>query len=211
MKRLLSPGVVLFCLSPMVGELLSGATPPLRFINPISLILEGLLYGGGALRTFSWDCAADGNLRTLRQRAAAAGAPPAFSIVFRLHPVPSSSFPDPRTGEPHRESAHIFESPPLALVEPGDLPGGGRTELVETFDDDRREDPLHTTALWGPPENPGELRGAVGPGGSGAFGAGTADLFLGWNESMGTVMDLYFQVDTDRVVIEQVAIRQTPS
>jgi hypothetical protein len=36
--------------------------------------------------------------------------------------------------------------------------------LVETFDDDRREDPLHTTALWGPPENPGELRGALGPG-----------------------------------------------
>ena len=58
MKRLLSPGVVLFCLSPMVGELLSGATPPLRFINPISLILEGLLYGGGALLvrelTFRW-------------------------------------------------------------------------------------------------------------------------------------------------------------
>jgi hypothetical protein len=46
---MLSPGIVLFFLSPMVGELLSGSSPPLSFFNPFTLTLQCLLYGGGAI------------------------------------------------------------------------------------------------------------------------------------------------------------------
>src|SRR5579872_967428 len=41
--------LVLFFLSPMVGEMLSGSTPPLAFINPVSLAFEAGLYGSGAV------------------------------------------------------------------------------------------------------------------------------------------------------------------
>lgn len=41
--------LVLFFLSPMVGEMLSGSTPPLAFINPVRLALEAGLYGSGAV------------------------------------------------------------------------------------------------------------------------------------------------------------------
>lgn len=44
------PGVLtLFLLAPMVAEMLTGSTPPLNFINPISLLLEIPLYGAGAV------------------------------------------------------------------------------------------------------------------------------------------------------------------
>lgn len=41
--------LLLFFLSPMVGEMLSGSTPPLAFINPVSLAFEAGLYGSGAV------------------------------------------------------------------------------------------------------------------------------------------------------------------
>ena len=41
--------LTLFFLSPAVGEMLSGSTPPLLFINPVSLLAEGSLYGCGAI------------------------------------------------------------------------------------------------------------------------------------------------------------------
>ena len=44
-----SPGFVLFFLAPMVGELLSGSSPPVEFFNPFGLALLSLLYGGGAI------------------------------------------------------------------------------------------------------------------------------------------------------------------
>lgn len=44
-----SPALILFFLAPAVGELLSGSSPPLEFFNPLSLALETLLYGGGAI------------------------------------------------------------------------------------------------------------------------------------------------------------------
>lgn len=43
------PILFLFVLSPAVGELLSGASPPLVFFNPISFLFLGALYGSGAL------------------------------------------------------------------------------------------------------------------------------------------------------------------
>jgi hypothetical protein len=44
------PGVLtLFLLAPMVAEMLTGSTPPLNFINPVSLLLEIPLYGAGAV------------------------------------------------------------------------------------------------------------------------------------------------------------------
>ncbi|HEX9068972.1 MAG TPA: hypothetical protein VF807_09395 [Ktedonobacterales bacterium] len=45
------PGVlVLFLLAPLLGEVLSGSTPPVDFItNPINFIFQPLLYGSGAI------------------------------------------------------------------------------------------------------------------------------------------------------------------
>lgn len=43
------PILLLFFLSPLVGEGLSGSTPPLAFLNPGVLFLLGSLYGSGAL------------------------------------------------------------------------------------------------------------------------------------------------------------------
>lgn len=48
-KRGISPAVVLFFLSPMTAELLSGSSPPSEFFRPFSLLLLGLLYGSGAI------------------------------------------------------------------------------------------------------------------------------------------------------------------
>ncbi len=41
--------VFLLFLSPLLGEVLSGSTPPLEFINPIGLVFLTLLYGCGTL------------------------------------------------------------------------------------------------------------------------------------------------------------------
>ena len=43
------PILFLFFLSPIIGEVLSGSTPPLAFINPTVFIFLGSLYGSGAL------------------------------------------------------------------------------------------------------------------------------------------------------------------
>lgn len=48
-KQRLSPALVLFLLSPIIGELLSGSAPPAEFFNPAEFLLLALLYGGGAL------------------------------------------------------------------------------------------------------------------------------------------------------------------
>ncbi|MGH2514380.1 MAG: hypothetical protein ACRDHP_01865 [Ktedonobacterales bacterium] len=48
-RRMWPAVLVLFFLAPMVGEMLSGSTPPLAFINPVSLALEAGLYGSGAV------------------------------------------------------------------------------------------------------------------------------------------------------------------
>jgi hypothetical protein len=48
-KRLLSPGLVLFILSPVVAELISGSSPPLVFFNPFLLVINIVLYGSGAI------------------------------------------------------------------------------------------------------------------------------------------------------------------
>lgn len=41
--------LLLFFLAPMVAEMLSGSTPPLAFINPVTLAFEAGLYGSGAV------------------------------------------------------------------------------------------------------------------------------------------------------------------
>lgn len=48
-KRGIPPALVLFFLSPMTAELLSGSSPPTEFFRPFSLLLLGLLYGSGAI------------------------------------------------------------------------------------------------------------------------------------------------------------------
>jgi len=44
-----SPALVLFFLSPVTAELLSGSSPPAEFFRPFSLLLLCLLYGSGAI------------------------------------------------------------------------------------------------------------------------------------------------------------------
>src|ERR1700738_3153424 len=41
--------LVLYLLAPFIGEALSGSTPGLMFLNPISLLFESALYGSGAI------------------------------------------------------------------------------------------------------------------------------------------------------------------
>jgi hypothetical protein len=48
-KPKITPALVLFLLSPAIGELLSGSSPPLEFFNPIGFVLMALLYGSGAI------------------------------------------------------------------------------------------------------------------------------------------------------------------
>ena len=48
-KMFSSPAFVLFFLSPVIGELLSGSAPPAEFFNPLGLIILSVLYGGGAI------------------------------------------------------------------------------------------------------------------------------------------------------------------
>jgi hypothetical protein len=43
------PVLFLFILSPAVGELLSGSSPPLEFFNPITFLILTSLYGSGAV------------------------------------------------------------------------------------------------------------------------------------------------------------------
>jgi hypothetical protein len=45
----LSPALILFLLSPVIGELLSGSAPPLEFFHPFGFVLLTSLYGSGAL------------------------------------------------------------------------------------------------------------------------------------------------------------------
>lgn len=45
----LPPAIVLFFLSPAIGELLSGSSPPAEFFNPFTFVLLAALYGGGAI------------------------------------------------------------------------------------------------------------------------------------------------------------------
>jgi hypothetical protein len=48
-KRSYLPALALFLLSPIVGELLSGSSPPLEFLNPIGFAFMAGLYGCGAV------------------------------------------------------------------------------------------------------------------------------------------------------------------
>jgi hypothetical protein len=47
--KALIPALALFFLSPMVGELLSGSSPPAEFFNPFGLLILCALYGSGAI------------------------------------------------------------------------------------------------------------------------------------------------------------------
>jgi hypothetical protein len=48
-RRCIGPALVLFLLSPIVGELLSGSSPPIEFFNPVAFLFMAGLYGSGAV------------------------------------------------------------------------------------------------------------------------------------------------------------------
>jgi hypothetical protein len=47
--RRFAPVILLFFLSPILGELVSGSAPPVEFFQPFWLLLLGALYGSGAI------------------------------------------------------------------------------------------------------------------------------------------------------------------
>lgn len=46
-ERMWPAVLVLFLLSPIIAEMLSGSTPPLAWLNPLNLIVQPALYGSG--------------------------------------------------------------------------------------------------------------------------------------------------------------------
>jgi hypothetical protein len=48
-SRRFVPVLLLFFLSPIVGELISGSSPPVEFFQPLSLLMLSALYGSGAV------------------------------------------------------------------------------------------------------------------------------------------------------------------
>ncbi|MDY7077154.1 MAG: hypothetical protein SXV54_09545 [Chloroflexota bacterium] len=48
-SRSTRPALVLFFLAPVIGELLSGSSPPVEFFNPFVLLILAALYGSGAI------------------------------------------------------------------------------------------------------------------------------------------------------------------
>jgi len=48
-KRKILPVITLLVLAPLLGELLSGSSPPLEYFSPVTFILLTMLYGTGAL------------------------------------------------------------------------------------------------------------------------------------------------------------------
>ncbi len=48
-RRGIWSALILFFLSPMIGELLSGSAPPVEFFNPFALLVLSALYGSGAV------------------------------------------------------------------------------------------------------------------------------------------------------------------
>lgn len=49
LKDRIPPALVLFLLSPVIGELLSGSSPPAEFFTVFGFTIMSLLYGGGAI------------------------------------------------------------------------------------------------------------------------------------------------------------------
>ena len=154
----------------------------------------GLLYPGGAMKTFVWDAGNDDAFQAL-----GAGAPPDlavprhFTLSFRLRVAPEHAV----VGKPG-DTGHFIESPPVAyaMLDSRVAPQHSG-EFVETFDDAAGSDPLCTTALWGPPKNPGVLRGVIPEGARPLFGAGTVDLDLDFPDPPPIdLVDRYFLADT---------------
>ena len=50
---MLCPAPVLFVLSPMIGELLSGSSPPAEFLTPFGFVVIAALCRAGAIREFA--------------------------------------------------------------------------------------------------------------------------------------------------------------
>jgi hypothetical protein len=48
-KRRISPALALWLIAPVFGEMVSGSTPLNEYINPLNILLQGMLYGSGAL------------------------------------------------------------------------------------------------------------------------------------------------------------------
>ncbi len=49
MKKTIPPAWILWFVSPILGELFSGSTPLNEYINPLSILMLGMLYGSGAV------------------------------------------------------------------------------------------------------------------------------------------------------------------
>jgi hypothetical protein len=48
-KRTISPALALWLIAPVFGEMVSGSTPLNEYISPLNILLQGMLYGSGAV------------------------------------------------------------------------------------------------------------------------------------------------------------------
>ncbi|MCZ6793232.1 MAG: hypothetical protein O7J95_06425 [Planctomycetota bacterium] len=149
-----------------------------------------LLPGRGAMRTFTWDGRLpEEELARVRNEGGKA------AVRFRLRLVPES------VGAAFAIE-HVAETPPVDYrVLPAELRDA---VLVETFDDDLREDRGATSALWGPPENPGRLLGRTdgpSPFGSGRAVVRLANLSRDLLKPGESVVDEFIELNTDRMEI----------
>ncbi len=48
-QRRISPALALWLIAPIFGEMVSGSTPLNEYINPVNILLQGMLYGSGAV------------------------------------------------------------------------------------------------------------------------------------------------------------------
>jgi hypothetical protein len=165
----------------------------------------GLFFGGGGIRTFSWDAQNDDNFRAINNAMLARGGsnPRNFVINFRIHPVPSAAVTEPKKPV---DTGHSFISAPVAYYDLEDRSQVSyeeerRGSSIETFDSNTRMD-SRTTARWGPPLNPGELRGEIPDEYTTQFGLGTLDLVLTKTDPA-PLAELY-QVDTSLMRIDHV-------
>ncbi|MBI4584929.1 MAG: hypothetical protein HY717_13025, partial [Planctomycetes bacterium] len=173
-----------------------------RLVVPGQLLFDspaGLLPSGGALKTFTWDALKDPRLFQTLVDTGRRQQPIHFRVQAKAEfAAPGRSIPD---------LGLLFETPPLAYFDLGERPGDPgealrQAEYAEEFESTFGADAAATTALWGPPFNPGLLAGKLDPRPAPAFGAGTFDLVLGPSSPRpDNLIGEFYRIDTARLRI----------
>ncbi|MBN1441223.1 MAG: hypothetical protein JXA90_00875 [Planctomycetes bacterium] len=184
--------------------------------SPLHRSGQRLLPGIGARRAFIWDAPNDPVFRQYREEKQENGQlrPRYWKVEFRLTPV--------STSQNRLVRMHQAVTPPLVYYDlvdrPGDLVAGQRWAAIdESFDNTLFVDKNLTTAIWGPPVNPGLLSGGTNPPQRDLFGTGTAVVVLqevdpeGFLDVGETMLDEYVEFNTDRMELIHHVVKLVPN